>query len=658
MLEGFYIDCPSGGSYEYWWDHLADQTTTFVDDGFTAIWLPCGLKGASGGYSSGYDPWDDYDLGDKNQEGTIATHYGNRQQLERLCAMIHANGMQPYEDIVNSHRDGDSGNYAFQYPNYYGTANAGRFPKSASDFYPNVPMESNTPDTTDTPDGRWIMPVTGGQTEINGQEWVWSDYGMKQSGVWMTNALDIDGYRVDDVRAMSWTWLYSWLNYGSMSGKYTVGENWDGSVSDLETWVETDMENRSSAFDFPLKFNYLNPMCNSPSSFNMASLVGSGFVAQDPAGAVTFAENHDTDSSNPITQNKLLAYAYILTNQGYPCVYYRDWSTDSGSYGSGLQAGINNLMWINNFIASGNTQQRWENGSIYVYERTGGHHLLTGLNTASTAQQITCATGFGANVWLHDYTGHESDVETDGSGNATITIPALSGSGSGYCCYSVESISGSFGPTQNSTTQEYDGAIDLDVPPADNTKFVPVGTIDVAGGKQASAAFDFNTASWTSSTYITLRLLNAAGTVVTSKNYYNTTAQGTTLAYTPSSTGRYEYQVESFNLPSGVTLPSYSVIVTYTAPESGGTAPTTLAATGSSGQAKLTWSAASGASSYNIYMGSTSYGGETPIPVATGVTTTSYTKTGLTNGTQYYFEVAAVNSSGLSSMSNETTATP
>ena len=567
MMEGFYLNCPSGGSYQDWWAHLSAQTNTFALDGFTAIWIPCALKGASGGYSSGYDPFDDYDLGDKNQMGSIPTHYGTRQELEQYCAMSHANGLQIYEDIVDTHRDGDNGNFSFQYINSYGTANAGRFPKSSSDFYPNVPMESNTPDTTDYPDGRWIMPVTGGQTEINGQEWVWCDYGMKQSGNWITNALDLNGYRIDDVRASSWTWLESWLNYGSMAGKYAVGENYDGSVSDLTTWVSTDMQNRCSAFDFPLKFNYLNPMCNSPSTFNMASLVGAGFVGVNPAGAVTFVENHDTDGTNTaITQNKLLAYAYILTNQGYPCVYYRDWSTDSGSYGSGMQTQINNLMWINTFIASGTTQQRWENNQIYAYERMGGSHLLTGLNTGSSSYVITCATGFGANVDLHDYTGHEPDVYTDGSGNATITIPALNG-GLGYCCYSRAGISGSFTAPQNSTKQEYDGAIDLDIDPADNTAMVPVATIDVASGKSISGALDFNTTSWTSSTYITLEILNSSGTVVATKKYTSSTAQGTALAATASATGNYTYKIESFNTPSGNAKPPYELIVTYTAPQ-------------------------------------------------------------------------------------------
>jgi len=47
----------------------------------------------------------------------------------------------------------------------------------------------------------------------------------------------------------------------------------------------------------------------------------SGLVGRDPAHAVTFVENHDTDLNFPARFNKILGYAYILTSEGYPMVY-------------------------------------------------------------------------------------------------------------------------------------------------------------------------------------------------------------------------------------------------------------------------------------------------------------------------------------------------
>ena len=61
------------------------------------------------------------------------------------------------------------------------------------------------------------------------------------------------------------------------------------------------------------------------------------------------------------------------------------------------------------------------------------------------------------------------------------------------------------------------------------------------------------------------------------------------------------------------------------------------------------------APSYNVYSSTTSGGPYTEI---TSVTTLSYTNTGLTNGTTYYYVVTAVNSSGQSGNSNQASAIP
>jgi lysophospholipase L1-like esterase/fibronectin type 3 domain-containing protein len=85
-------------------------------------------------------------------------------------------------------------------------------------------------------------------------------------------------------------------------------------------------------------------------------------------------------------------------------------------------------------------------------------------------------------------------------------------------------------------------------------------------------------------------------------------------------------------------------------------APTNLTATAGNAQVTLNWTASSGATSYTIRRSSTAGGPYSDI--ATGVTTTSYTNTALTNGTTYYFVVAAVGAAGTSGNSNQASATP
>jgi fibronectin type 3 domain-containing protein len=85
--------------------------------------------------------------------------------------------------------------------------------------------------------------------------------------------------------------------------------------------------------------------------------------------------------------------------------------------------------------------------------------------------------------------------------------------------------------------------------------------------------------------------------------------------------------------------------------------PANVTAGASFGQVALSWSAADGAATYNVYR-STSPGAEGDAPFKTGLASTSFADTGLTNGTAYYYQVSAVNSAGESGRSAEILVTP
>lgn len=84
--------------------------------------------------------------------------------------------------------------------------------------------------------------------------------------------------------------------------------------------------------------------------------------------------------------------------------------------------------------------------------------------------------------------------------------------------------------------------------------------------------------------------------------------------------------------------------------------PAGLSATAGDAQIVLSWSAASGATSYTVKRATLSGGIYTTI--SSGVTSTSHTDTGLTNGDTYYYVVSAVNTGGESAPSSEASATP
>ena len=84
-------------------------------------------------------------------------------------------------------------------------------------------------------------------------------------------------------------------------------------------------------------------------------------------------------------------------------------------------------------------------------------------------------------------------------------------------------------------------------------------------------------------------------------------------------------------------------------------APTALAATAGNQQVTLTWTASSGATSYHVKRATASGGPYTQVASATSA---SYTDTGLTNGTMYFYVVSALNASGESTNSSPASSIP
>jgi chitin-binding protein len=87
------------------------------------------------------------------------------------------------------------------------------------------------------------------------------------------------------------------------------------------------------------------------------------------------------------------------------------------------------------------------------------------------------------------------------------------------------------------------------------------------------------------------------------------------------------------------------------------TTPTGVAAVSGDGQVTLNWSAVSGATGYNVKR-STTNGGPYANVNTSPVTATTFTNTGLTNGTTYFYVITALNASGESPVSTQVSATP
>jgi hypothetical protein len=100
-------------------------------------------------------------------------------------------------------------------------------------------------------------------------------------------------------------WIHEHLAEGGTQQRWKGRRGVRVRADGRRTW----MQRRASSFDFPLHFA-LKEMCNNPDGFNV------------------FAQF----SISVTVRNKLLAYAYILTSDGYPCVFYRDYSKDKNCF--------------------------------------------------------------------------------------------------------------------------------------------------------------------------------------------------------------------------------------------------------------------------------------------------------------------------------------
>ncbi len=110
VVQAFWWDYYNNNFRFKWADYLTELAPRLKALGVDAIWVPPNYKNDGPG-SVGYGPFDQYDLGDKNQKGdgtndTIKTRSGTKDELLRMIAVMHANGIEVIQDVVLNHTTG------------------------------------------------------------------------------------------------------------------------------------------------------------------------------------------------------------------------------------------------------------------------------------------------------------------------------------------------------------------------------------------------------------------------------------------------------------------------------------------------------------------------------------------------------------------------
>ena len=102
------------------WREMTARMPEIAEAGYNALWVPPPAKG-SGGLSVGYDVWDRFDLGGKDQRGSVRTRYGTEADLQLMMETAHRFGLRVYFDNITNHN-------AFDIPGYNATTPIDTYP--------------------------------------------------------------------------------------------------------------------------------------------------------------------------------------------------------------------------------------------------------------------------------------------------------------------------------------------------------------------------------------------------------------------------------------------------------------------------------------------------------------------------------------------------
>lgn len=369
LMQAFYWDCPREDGREFdWWNYVNSKIPALSATGFTSLWLPPVHKAANlGGPSMGYDPYDYYDLGEFDQKGGKKTWFGSKQELLDLIASAHQSGLTLLADMVINHNSGadalecipisEQERWTLFQPK------SNRFPRNWECFHPNM-YES------------WDENTFGDMPDLSHRNpYVFSE--IIQLSRWLVEEIGFDGFRFDFVKGYGASTVtaiqeYRYMRAGQPFKPYGVAEHWD-SAQAIESWVNvTNFSNSNpvDAFDFPLR-EMLKALCDQY-GFSLRSLsTWDSLLKKQPQTTVTFVENHDLrDEGRPIEHDKLLAYSYIFTHEGYPSVFWKDYFNYNLAL-EGTPNGIASLVNTHETYAAGPTQTLWLDDDLYIMQRNG-----------------------------------------------------------------------------------------------------------------------------------------------------------------------------------------------------------------------------------------------------------------------------------------------
>lgn len=346
VLQAFWWDYWHGNYPNSYANYLTELAPRLKGLGINAVWVPPFVKN-TGTNSVGYSPFDHYDLGDKYQKGSVTTRFGTKDDVLRMIAVMHANGIEVIEDVVLNHvvgaggEDGGAGGsdpaaYDDKWKNFryvcYSTpyvnggesdycSRAGRWPKNWQNFHANPDHLSNEGDWCAGwwgPDVCYYENAIGQSSNATGYNPVQEKNYMRNEArswlMWLTKQTAVDGFRWDAVKHFpEWAqqdFLYNvkyclpdWCKGGEKM--FSVGE-YIGSKSEIDGYCSNvtgsngGTEFLMGAFDVPLRGD-AKSVHDAGGYGNIGNLVNcqldsrtADYSSQKVHRSVNYVNSHDT----------------------------------------------------------------------------------------------------------------------------------------------------------------------------------------------------------------------------------------------------------------------------------------------------------------------------------------------------------------------------
>ncbi|MHA7847756.1 alpha-amylase [Serratia sp. D1N4] len=476
LLQFFHWYYPGGGKL---WQETAERAPALAELGITDLWLPPAYKGASGGYSVGYDSYDLFDLGEFEQKGTRATKYGDKQALVHAATVLRDQGIRVIHDVVFNHKIGadekelvhvykvdpnnrndiaDEGIDALAYTRFTFPGRKGAYSSFIWDYkcfsgvdYIEQPQEKGVfKIANDYGDTGWNDQVDG--EKGNFDYLMGANVELRNTSVaeelkywarWLMETLPCDGFRLDAAKHIPAWFFKEWVDHVRSVAQrdlFIVAEYWSHDLATLQQYLEL-IDGKVMLFDVALhlKFHLASKQSD---RFDMRQIFTDTLTAADPTHAVTMVANHDTQPLQALETPvepwfKPLAYALILLReQGVPCVFYPDLYgasyTDKGDDGDDYHIQLPVIPELEKLIQA---RQRFANGAQIDYfddknciafsrsgtaEAPGCVVILT--NGVASSKTIALGENFAHKSWRDFLGNRQDDIMTDEQGNAAFPV--------------------------------------------------------------------------------------------------------------------------------------------------------------------------------------------------------------------------------------------